>query len=140
LEGKVSKDGTYKSNQERLMMEALDIINGSRRAAYGPPERNFERIAILWSAYLRASNDWVTEPIGAIDVCHMLDLVKLARLIETPDHEDSIRDRFGYQGCYVDMIDSHKAKPEEGWQSWPPQADDPPAIEPVVLDWPVKKR
>lgn len=128
------------------MMEALDIINGSRREAYGPPERNFERIASLWSAYMAVAADAHPDQIGlsAIDVCHMLDLVKLARLVETPDHEDSIRDRFGYQGCYVDLVLGDKpveAVPtdqrdmvwENGqWVDWPP------AIEPVVVDFPHK--
>jgi hypothetical protein len=55
----------------------------------------------------------------------MMDLLKLARLIETPNHEDSIRDRFGYQGCYVDLV-LNKSSGE--WQEWPS------AVEPVVAD------
>lgn len=103
----MSQPKAYSSHQERLMMEALDIIGGARREAYGPPERNFDRIALLWSAYLAASEykrPLGCEGVNAVDVCHMLDLVKLARLIESPDHEDSMRDRFGYQGCYVDLV------------------------------------
>jgi Domain of unknown function (DUF6378) len=114
----------HRSHQERLMMEALDIINGARRNSYGPPERNFHRIATLWTAYLRASGSssrHVAGILGAIDVCHMLDLVKLARLIETPNHEDSIRDRFGYQGCYVDLV--YNSEKEADWQEWPIASD-----------------
>jgi hypothetical protein len=112
---KVGEQRTYRSHQERLMMEALDIIGGSRRASYGPPERNFHRAALLHSAYLSAKIGRSIS-LDAIDVCHMQDLVKLARLIETPDHEDSIRDRFGYQGCYVDLV-LNKSSGE--WQDWP---------------------
>lgn len=122
----MSATGHKKSHQERLMLEALDIINGSRRKAYGPPERNFERIAALWSAYVAVAADAHPdqEGLSAIDVCHMLDLVKLARLVETPDHEDSIRDRFGYQGCYVDLVYGDKPVAEaeaEEWTDWPPE-------------------
>lgn len=123
---KAGNNKSYTSHQQRLMMEALDIVQGSRRADYGKPERNFERIAVLWQAYLLAkygSGD-VEMHIDAVDVCHMLDLVKLARLIESPDHEDSIRDRFGYQACYVDLVYSDK---DEEWQDWPssdPTSDD----------------
>lgn len=115
----MSLKGNTTSHQERLMREALDIISGARRAAYGPPERNFERIGLLWSAYIRASEEKrpIKGVITPLDVCHMLDLVKLARLIETPDHEDSMRDRFGYQGCYVDLV--YNSEKEEELQDWP---------------------
>lgn len=118
------------------MLEALDIIGGARRKAYGPPERNFDRIAALWNGYMEASsvNDehrW----LNAIDVCHMLDLVKLARLIESPNHEDSMRDRFGYQGCYVDLVygdeptsipvETIEATTNEGWVDWPADVEPP---------------
>jgi hypothetical protein len=71
----------------------------------------------------------------------MQDLVKLARLIETPNHEDSIRDRFGYQGCYVDLVLN-----KDEWQDWPPTAGydtmgagaatNPAGYDPVVPDGP----
>ncbi len=126
----------YKNNQERLMMEALEIIGGARRQTYGSPERNFQRIALIWNGYLSAAFDQPVQ-LGAHDVCHMLDLVKLARLIESPDHEDSMRDRFGYMGCYVDLMYGD-GEGEAGWQEWPeattphePEVD-PPQDEQVV--------
>ena len=109
------------------MMEALAIINGERQSAYGVPEDNFKRIGYLWTAYLKAAD--YTDCIGPVAVCHMLDLVKLARLIATPDHEDSLRDRFGYNGCNVRLTmeqrkDDLSSKPTFGaWVDWPPSYD-----------------
>ena len=110
-----------KSTQERLMTEALAIINGERQTAYGKPEDNFARIGYLWTAYLKAAG--YTDCIGPVAVCHMLDLVKLARLIETPDHEDSLRDRFGYNGCNVKLVLPQvpdATARSEVWGPWPP--------------------
>ena len=108
-----------RSEKERLMQEALAIITGARRNAYGTPERNFGRIGLLWTAYLRAA-EVIGErnTVDAIHVCHLLDLVKLGRLIETPDHEDSLRDRFGYNGCNVDLVLENDTN--EVWLDWPP--------------------
>lgn len=97
------------SEMERLSGEALAIVRGARREAYGKPERNFERIAVLWTAYLEASIG-VAPFIAPEMVCHMIDLIKLARLIETPDHEDSLRDRLGYTLCNIDLVLEGKTK------------------------------
>lgn len=35
-----------------ITQEAEEIINGPRRAAYGPVEESFERIALVWSGIL----------------------------------------------------------------------------------------
>lgn len=129
---------SIKDRQRRLMLEALDIVNGSRQAAYGPPERNFSRIAALWSAYLEIAFDakqgrYITrDALTAVDVCHMLDLLKLARLVVTPDHQDSIRDRFGYQACYVGLVSNEWVDNE--WVDWPADTEPPPAADMASQD------
>jgi hypothetical protein len=82
--------------------EAKNIVAGARRAAYGKPEQNFERIARFWHAYfvnrgltLRDGNGAPHE-ITAADVSPMMRLMKEARLCETPDHRDSFVDLVGY--------------------------------------------
>lgn len=74
--------------------EAKRIVSGARRAAYGKPERNFERIAGFWTAYAKAKG-WPIE-FTAADVSPMMRLMKEARLAETPDHRDSFVDLVGY--------------------------------------------
>ncbi len=88
-----------KAHQERLMGEAIDIVSGARREAYGPPLVNLQRIATLWSAYLCVA-------------------------LETPDHEDTIRDRLGYQACYIELVyDDAPVAVVEEWSDWPPDIE-----------------
>lgn len=69
--------------------KAKEIIYGDREQVYGHPAKNLELIAQFWSAYLGVD-------ITADNVCDMMVLLKLARLKNTPDHEDSMVDLIGY--------------------------------------------
>ena len=86
----------------QLLEQARKIVTGARRQAYGTPEDNFQRIADLWNVYLSLrfretpSNASV---LGTVDVCLMMNLMKVARLIETKNHADSWRDIAGYAAC-----------------------------------------
>lgn len=85
-----------------LLEQALKIVTGARRVAYGNPEDNFATIATLWEAYL-ARRRQAAGPcfrIGAQEVAAMMCLMKIARLAESPKHTDSCRDLIGYGGCY----------------------------------------
>jgi hypothetical protein len=64
----------------------LTAIRGAR---YGHPSTNFARIASLWEPILG-----VRMSVQQVGLC--LVALKLARLIETPDDEDSIHDLAGY--------------------------------------------
>jgi hypothetical protein len=69
--------------------KAKEIIHGDREKTYGEPGKNLNVIAGMWSAYLCAD-------ISAADVCNMMALLKIARLRNTPGHEDSMVDLIGY--------------------------------------------
>lgn len=95
--------------------EAMRIVSGARRAAYGTPERNFARIAALWNAHL--SNVGVI--VGAeqrrvhpLDVAVMCLMIKAARIAETPDHRDSYVDMVGYALCAAECA----LEPVEQWE------------------------
>ncbi len=100
-----------KDVKRTLAAEAAKIVTGSRRSAYGTPERNFDRIAALWTAYLdmrmSTPSDSNTVPSRFIveprDVAAMMRLMKEARLIETPDHRDSFVDLVGYALCGAEV-------------------------------------
>lgn len=77
-----------------LAGEAVSIVNGVRRTAYGVPEDNFERIARFWQAYFANTNRDIE--VTAADVSPLMRLVKEARLCESPDHRDSFVDLIGY--------------------------------------------
>lgn len=78
----------------QITEEALRIVDGDRRGAYGAPERNFTRIARFWTAYLQNTGRSVV--ITAADVAPLMRMVKEARLCATPGHYDSYVDLVGY--------------------------------------------
>lgn len=106
--------------------EAKRIVDGARRGAYGTPERNFERICILWNAYLEAkgymlidaTKDPTTGPhqvvLLASDISPMMRLMKEARIIESPQHYDSHVDLVGYTltGAEVNGVQPPVASPD----------------------------
>lgn len=91
-------------NRAELLEGALAAVN-ARPKAYGPPERNFDRIARFWSVYahdaMGAPPDMRT--FTATDVACMMALMKIARLEETPDHVDSWVDLAGYAACGAEV-------------------------------------
>jgi hypothetical protein len=92
----VSRDPVEQAADPRshIASEALRIVNGDRRGAYGTPEDNFARIARFWTAYMQ--NTGRNVQITAEDVSPMMRLMKEARLCENPGHLDSHIDLVGY--------------------------------------------
>ena len=76
-------------NRSECLDKAKEIVNGARQENYGKPERNFNQIALYWSIYL-------DHDVSATDVALMMVLMKLARLQNKPDHDDSWVDIAGY--------------------------------------------
>ena len=77
-------------------------VYGPRQQAYGHPRENFQRTADLWNGYLKARGFAVT--VGPADIAQMMTLLKMARLMETPDHRDSIVDQAGYTATYARVV------------------------------------
>lgn len=86
----------------RLTLEVLDQLGDDvtlagahltavRGERYGSPSDNFGRIWYLIQPVLSAEHLTGEEKVGLIMLC-----VKLARLIQTPDDEDGLRDLAGY--------------------------------------------
>jgi hypothetical protein len=69
--------------------KAKKIVFGDREQTYGHPGKNLRMIADLWSTYLSTQ-------VSAQDVCNMMVLLKIARLRNDPEHEDSKVDIIGY--------------------------------------------
>ena len=76
-------------NRGKILDEAKRLTSTDRQETYGDPYINHKRIADLWSAYLETE-------ISPSQVALCLCLVKIARLIETPDHLDSFIDLAAY--------------------------------------------
>ena len=73
----------------QILDKAKILISGERAKDYGDAYLNHKRIAELWSPIL--DKDITVEQVYACMIA-----VKLSRLIETPDHEDSWIDICGY--------------------------------------------
>ena len=84
-------------------MGPVEQLLNDRGSVYGPPEVNHRRIAALVSAYLE-------HEITAEQAAMIVLLVKVARLIQTPDHQDSIDDIIGYAECYRQIVDAGTGK------------------------------
>lgn len=84
-----------------LLEEAIKITSVDRNQAYGNPEDNFNNIANMWRAHLKAR--YGVELVDAADVAIMMILMKAARLSTNPTHRDSAVDVAGYSACLHDI-------------------------------------
>lgn len=80
--------------EEWIENEASALVrDGERERKYGPPGKDWERTAGMWSSLLGVK-------ITAQQAMLMMICVKLSRLMETPEHHDSMVDVIGYMICY----------------------------------------
>ena len=84
-----------KNTRSEVLAIAADLINGERQKHYGTPHDNFGTTAALFSAYLDID-------ITASDVCHLMALLKIARLKRGP-HRDSSIDACGYMALGAEV-------------------------------------
>jgi len=76
-------------NRKEILDEANRLTHGDRDKNYGTPKVNHERIAALWSVVLETE-------ISPAQVALCMAQVKVARLIESPEHLDSFIDAAAY--------------------------------------------
>lgn len=74
-----------------------------RQSSYGSPVSSFERTAAIWQAVLGPKMG-PEHTISAADVVLMMAGLKLARLVETPDHLDSATDLAGYASLIQEVV------------------------------------
>ena len=79
-------------------LEAAIHAVEARGENYGDVRQNHQRIASLWSVVL--GQDVTPEQVALCMTC-----LKVARLIETPAHEDSWVDIAGYGACGAEIAD-----------------------------------
>ena len=80
-----------------IAREALKVINGERQDKYGDPEDNFQVIADLWTAYLRALQPKMP-PLTKDDVANLMMLLKISRIVGGEYHRDNDVDLVGIRG------------------------------------------
>ena len=83
-----------------VLIEADQLINGDRAEAYGDAKENLDRIGTLWGQYLYLKHGLLRadgEGLSAEDVAWMMVLLKMARQMHKPSHENVV-DAAGYIG------------------------------------------
>lgn len=82
---------------------AVEGITNRRGAVYAHPVENFSRIMALWAVIEECPDPLIRHALCMI-------AIKIARLIETPDHIDSLVDAAGYARCAAMIIDRRAAE------------------------------
>ncbi|QKO02991.1 phosphofructokinase [Gordonia phage TZGordon] len=92
-------------NKGEILAKADELVNGDRNKNYGDAKTNHQRIADMWSVILG-------KPVEAHEVAACMVALKLARLIETPDHLDSWVDMAGYAAIGGEIATEKPADPD----------------------------
>ncbi len=87
--------------RQQLLREAEALVTGDRNNAYGPPTQDFDRTAIMWTAYLDGRRI-----LEAHDVAAMMILLKLSRISWDPTNRDSWVDIAGYAACGYECVEA----------------------------------
>ena len=105
------------NTRQKVLEDALKIVNGEREKQYGSPEDNFARIADLWGLYLTQLFDGngVVIELEPKDVALMMILFKIARSLGNEDKLDNYVDMIGYAACGAEIFEK-EYKPKSNVQ------------------------
>lgn len=88
------------SERTQAFNAAINKVTDERGSVYGHPSIDFDRAARLKAVIAECADPLVRHTLEMI-------AVKIARLIQTPDHLDSFIDIAGYARCGVMVTDPH---------------------------------
>lgn len=77
------------TEREEILADAAALVTGDREKTYGPPDENFARIATGWSVILGID-------VTPDQVALCMAWLKIARLVNDPEHRDSYVDGAAY--------------------------------------------
>lgn len=106
---------------------ASKLVSGDRQNQHGDKLDNFQRIAALWDVYIttRKNKD---KPLDALDVGHMMVLLKIARTQSGTFNPDDYIDMTGYSACAGDVahtLHARSAGSDGSSKTDPSGTDDP---------------
>lgn len=84
-------------NRGEILDEAKQCVLKDRNQTCGDPEDNFRHIAMLWNNWLAMRKS--SGPLTPTDVAIMMTLMKVARLVSSPEKADHWIDIAGYAAC-----------------------------------------
>ena len=82
-----------------ILEEASRLTNEDRQEDYGHPADDFAKVALLTSPIMKSDIDFRLK-----HALYMIQ-VKIARLLNTPDHVDSMVDIAGYINTYAMVVE-----------------------------------
>lgn len=91
-----------KELEKTFLQKAEALIKGDRQKDYGDKLANFAHIAMFFQAVLAPKLQEGVH-ISPEEVGMMMQGVKMARMIKSPDHSDSVLDNAGYAGCIGEL-------------------------------------
>lgn len=78
--------------KESILEEAYRLTHGDRGAAYGPPHKDYEKVAQMFNAVVGHK---LKEPLTAMDMALAMCCVKLSRQAHAPKRDNMV-DLAGY--------------------------------------------
>lgn len=99
---KVNKEAYKDTMNKEDAIKYLHKVLVDRGVNYGRPRPNHQRMADLLNAYLNGRNPG---PLSPEEMTIVMVLMKVARIMESPQHIDSYLDIAGYAICGLDCID-----------------------------------
>lgn len=90
-----------------ILEEAQKLTTNDRQEVYGHPADDFKKVTVMAQPIMDANIDPVLK-----HALYMIQ-VKIARLLNTPDHVDSVVDIAGYANTYGMILDKKAKEAEE---------------------------
>lgn len=89
-----------------ILEEAGKLVDGERERTYGHPADDFSAVS---NAAYALGVDPSADSDGLHHALYMI-LIKIQRLVQTPDHHDSVVDIAGYARCYEKIRERRDAE------------------------------
>ena len=102
IQNKVNPNAVQKTMTKKEVITTLDEVLNNRGKDYGSPRHNHQIAADLFNAYLKRHPN--KDNLQPEDTMVLMVLIKIARLVSTPQHVDSLLDIAGYAACAIDAI------------------------------------
>ena len=93
-----------------ILKQADELTHGDRDKNYGSPLINHQRIAAIWSVILDKN-------VRPDQVALCMAAVKLARLVETPNHADSFIDGAAYFAIAGEIANETISDHQTDWKA-----------------------
>lgn len=88
-----------KTTRQQILEDAIQCVTKDRNSTRGNPKDNFTIISELWNIYLLSKYKIGERLVSNTDVAVMMILMKVSRIITSPEHSDHWTDIAGYSAC-----------------------------------------